>query len=249
MLRISGLIVGYEPDAPVLTDIDLHLPAAEVHAVVGPNGAGKSTLLNTIAGHCRPTAGSMLIDGRDVAGWHAVHAARAGVALAPQGRRLWGSLTVAEHLTLPRPRRIHSEGWTLEQVLNIFPALSSRLRHRGQELSGGEQQMLTIARALLTHPRLLLCDEPTEGLAPIIASQIITVLRSLPQRGITVLAALPYATTAAALADTVHILAGGRLTANTDAAPELLRAHLTLTAPPPTDSDQCTDLSQATDQR
>ncbi|QOC94312.1 ABC transporter ATP-binding protein [Micromonospora craniellae] len=236
MLRTGDLTAGYHRDTPVLHGIDLDLTAVTVHAIVGPNGAGKTTLLHTLAGHLRPTAGTVLCDGRDISGWRPTHAARTGVALAPQGRRLWPSLTVAEHLTVTRPARHHrGPAFGIDEVLNLFPALAGRLHHRGHQLSGGEQQMLTIARALRTAPRLLLADEPTEGLAPTVAGQVADVLRRLPQRGVTVLVTLPHIRAAATLADSVHVLTAGRLGQPLDAgsgqAERLIRDHLTLTSP------------------
>ncbi|MFG1676375.1 ABC transporter ATP-binding protein [Micromonospora sp. NPDC049282] len=237
MLRIGDLAAGYRPDTPVLHHITVDLAAVAVHTVAGPNGAGKTTLLHTLAGHLRPTTGRVLLDGRDVTGWTPVRAARAGVALAPQGRRLWPSLTVAEHLTVARPtaRRPDSRAWAVDELLEMFPALAARLRHRGHELSGGEQQMLTIARALRTAPRLLLCDEPTEGLAPTVAAHVTHGLRDLPRHGVTILAAVPHARAAATLSDTVHVLADGRLTgpiATSDGqAEQALRDHLALVSP------------------
>lgn len=231
MLAIGDLTAGYQPDSPVLHDVSLDITALTVHAVVGPNGAGKSTLLHTLAGHLHPTTGWVMLDGHDVTGWSPTRAARTGVTLAPQGRRLWPSLTVAEHLTLPHPRHQHGRTWTIDQVLEMFPALTARLRHRGNQLSGGEQQMLTIARALRTAPRLLLCDEPTEGLAPAAAEQVTGVLRDLPDQGVTVLVALPHARAAAALATTVHVLTAGHLTGPIagSEAEHALRDHLALT--------------------
>ncbi|WP_326564409.1 ABC transporter ATP-binding protein [Micromonospora peucetia] len=237
MLRIGDLAAGYHPDTPVLHQINVDLAAVVVHTVVGPNGAGKTTLLHTLAGHLRPTTGWVLLDGRDVTGWTPVRAARAGVTLAPQGRRLWPSLTVTEHLTVTRPpaRRPNSRTWTVDELLEMFPALATRLHHRGHQLSGGEQQMLTIARALRTAPRLLLCDEPTEGLAPTMAAHVIHALQDLPRHGVTVLAAVPHARAAAALSDTVHVLAEGRLTGpittSGGQAEQALRDHLALTSP------------------
>ncbi|MDG4755666.1 ATP-binding cassette domain-containing protein [Micromonospora sp. WMMD718] len=237
MLRIGDLAAGYRPDTPVLHHITIDLTAVAVHTVVGPNGAGKTTLLHTLAGHLRPTIGWVLLDGRDVTGWTPVRAARAGVALAPQGRRLWPSLTVAEHLTVTRPpaHRPDSRAWSVDELLEMFPALAARLRHRGHQLSGGEQQMLTIARALRTAPRLLLCDEPTEGLAPTMATHVTRALRDLPCHGVTVLAAVPHARAAATLSDTVHVLADGRLTGpittSGGQAEQALRDHLTLVSP------------------
>ncbi|MEU6022636.1 ATP-binding cassette domain-containing protein [Micromonospora sp. NPDC047134] len=234
MLHTRDLTVAY-PDGPsVLHDVTLDLRPPGVHALVGPNGAGKTTLLHTLAGHLQPISGTVHLDGRDVTGWHPTAAAHAGVALAPQDRRLWPSLTVAEHFAATRPAASRDENWTVEELLDIFPPLAARMGHRAHQLSGGEQQMLTIARALRTAPRLLLADEPTEGLAPIVADQITTVLRNVPTRGVTVLAALPHAAAAATVADTLHVIASGRLLGDTHtsaAATSALRRHLTLTRP------------------
>ncbi|MFG1776840.1 ABC transporter ATP-binding protein [Micromonospora sp. NPDC049048] len=237
MLTVSDLTAGYHRDTPVLHNVDLDLYPAAVHAVIGSNGAGKTTLLHTLAGHLRPTTGWVFLDSYDVTGWSPIRAARAGVALAPQGRRLWHSLTVAEHLTVTQPPKRREPGlaWSASDLLDLFPALAARLGHRGDQLSGGEQQMLTIARALRTAPRLLLCDEPTEGLAPTVAAHIIQVLRELPSHGVRVLVALPHARTAAALDATVQVLTAGHLTspiaATGSEAHQTLRDHLALTSP------------------
>ncbi|MFI7077556.1 ABC transporter ATP-binding protein [Micromonospora sp. NPDC049903] len=234
MLRIRDLTVAYPHGAPVLHHVTLNLDTGGVHAVVGRNGAGKTTLLHTLAGHLHPSGGTIHLDGHDVTGWHPTAAARAGVALAPQGRRLWPSLTVIEHFATARPVAGRDETWTVEELLDMFPQLADRLQHRASQLSGGEQQMLTIARALRTAPRLLLADEPTEGLAPIVANQITTVLRTLPDRGVTVLAALPHAAAAAMIADTMHVIASGQILGHTDihaVATAVMRRHLTLTYP------------------
>ncbi|MFI9642432.1 ABC transporter ATP-binding protein [Micromonospora sp. NPDC051925] len=231
MLHARDLTAGHHPDTPVLRSVSFDLPTPGVYAIVGPNGAGKTTLLHTLAGHLHPTHGTVLLDGRDITGIRPHRAARAGIALAPQGRRLWPSLTVAEHLTVTRP--VRGAGFSVEELLDLFPPLATRLRHHGHQLSGGEQQMLTIARALRTHPQLLLADEPTEGLAPHLTGHVTTALRDLPTRGVTVLVALPHAHAATALADRVHVLTAGRLSDPLDPhdgqADVLLRDHLTLT--------------------
>ncbi|MFI0796960.1 ABC transporter ATP-binding protein [Micromonospora rubida] len=244
MLRIGELTVGYEPDAPVLHTVSMALPPNGVHAIVGPNGAGKTTLLHTIAGHLRPTTGYVMLDGHDITGIRTVRAARAGIALAPQGRRLWSSLTVRDHLTMTRPGAATAQeqgcGWGVDDLLEVFPALAARLHHRADQLSGGEQQMLTLARALRLAPRLLLCDEPTEGLAPTVADRIRAVLTDLPRHGVTVLVTLPQTRAATGLAHTVHVLTAGRLSDPVDPTTEhtedLIRRHLGLTTdtePPP----------------
>ncbi|MEU8186094.1 ABC transporter ATP-binding protein [Micromonospora carbonacea] len=240
MLRINDLTVRHSPDTPVLRSASMVLPPHGVHAVIGPNSAGKTTLLHTIAGHLRPTAGHIVLDGHDITGIRPTRAARTGIALAPQGRRLWPSLTVHEHLTITRPttrKQDRGQSWNLDQLLDLFPELAARLRHRAHQLSGGEQQMLTIARALRLAPRLLLCDEPTEGLAPTAATRIRTALAGLPRYGVTVLIALPQARVATALAHTVHVLTSGRISPaldpDTDDVDTLIRRHLGLTTAQP----------------
>jgi branched-chain amino acid transport system ATP-binding protein len=197
MLAVHELRAGYGAGT-VLHGVSFEVTAGGVHAVLGRNGAGKTTLLHTIAGLHRPTGGRIVFDGCDITGWPAHRRTRAGLALVPQGRRVFASLTVAEHLAIAhrphdprRTRRDQPVGWTPARVLDQLPALAARLGHRGRQLSGGEQQMLAIARALLTRPRLLLLDEPTEGLAPQIAAQVQQLIDRLAAGGLTVLLATP----------------------------------------------------------
>jgi branched-chain amino acid transport system ATP-binding protein len=167
VLRVSRLSAGYG-GGTVLHDIDLTVGTGRVQAVVGRNGAGKTTLVHAIAGLLSPYSGTVDVSGTDLAGAPAYRIARAGVGLVPQGRRVFASLTVAEHLRLIPSGPM----WTPDRVLDLMPRLAQRLRHRGDQLSGGEQQMLAIARALLTQPRLLLLDEPCEGLAFDVADRV-----------------------------------------------------------------------------
>ncbi len=216
MLYIEALTAGYGAGT-VLHGVTLTVPTGTVHAVVGHNGAGKTTLLHAIAGLIRPTAGRVHLDSTGITGQPAHRVARAGVALVPQGRRVFASLTVAEHLTLARSRRPRAAPvWTTRRVLDLLPGLQPRLTHRGGYLSGGEQQMLAIARALLTQPRLLLLDEPTEGLAPTIAERVRQVIAALAAQKVTVLLATPHLALATALADDISVLAAGRVVANLD---------------------------------
>jgi branched-chain amino acid transport system ATP-binding protein len=157
-------------------------------AVLGRNGVGKSTLVMTVAGLVRPRAGSITVGGREVAGRRADEIARRGVGLVPQGRRLWASITVREHLELAARRaRAKTPQWTIERVYEVFPRLAERRRHLGSELSGGEQQMVAIARALLTDPSLVILDEPSDGLAPVVVDRIAEVIMGLRADGVTVL--------------------------------------------------------------
>jgi branched-chain amino acid transport system ATP-binding protein len=177
-LRLSGVSAGYG-ETVVLEAIDLALPAGESLSVIGRNGVGKSTLLATIMGHTTVHAGEIALDGRRID--HApVHArASAGLGFVPQEREIFPSLTVRENLELgARPGH-----WTLERIFELFPNLKERLGHAGNHLSGGEQQMLAIARALMTNPSVLLMDEPTEGLAPLIVEALTQVLLRLRAQG------------------------------------------------------------------
>lgn len=186
-LVVSGLVSGYR-GSTVLTGVDLAVDSGSAVAVLGRNGVGKSTLVMTVAGLVRPSAGSVMVGGREVAGRRADEIARAGVALVPQGRRLWATLSVDEHLELAASRaRGRTPRWTLERVFEVFPRLGERRRHLGSQLSGGEQQMVAIARALLTGPELVILDEPSDGLAPAVVDRIGEVLLSLRADGVTVL--------------------------------------------------------------
>ncbi|OZM76648.1 ABC transporter ATP-binding protein [Pseudonocardia sp. MH-G8] len=181
-LEVRGLVSGYDRGT-VLHGVDLDLAAGTVLGLLGRNGVGKSTLVMTLAGLVPASAGSVRLDGRELAGQRPDRIARAGIGLVPQGRRVWATLTVAEHLALAaRPG-----AWTVDAVLDLLPRLAERLRHYAGQLSGGEQQMLAVARALLTNPRLVLLDEPSEGLAPAVVDQIAGVVATLRDEGVAVL--------------------------------------------------------------
>src|SRR6266545_1070109 len=249
MLRVEHLRAGYG-GGTVLHGITLTVSAGDVHAIVGHNGAGKTTLLHAIAGLVRPAAGHVHVDGRDLTGLPAHRIARAGVALVPQGRRVFASLTVAEHLTLPRAGRTRpAPTWTVRRVLDLLPGLAGRLAHRGGQLSGGEQQMLAIARALLTQPRLLLLDEPTEGLAPAVAQQIRDVIATLAAEDVAVLLATPQLALAAGRARSISVLDTGRIVATSDSdtdrtAAAVLTAALSPLTPPDATATSITGLAQ-----
>ncbi|WP_329376727.1 ABC transporter ATP-binding protein [Streptomyces sp. NBC_01351] len=184
LLRIRGLRSGYAGGV-VLGGVDLDLDAGGTVALLGRNGVGKTTLISTVMGLVRPYEGSVDLDGRELAGARVDVIARAGVGVVPQGRRVFAPLTVDEHLTIAS--RGPARGpWTRSRVLDLLPRLGERLGHRGDQLSGGEQQMLAIARALLGNPRLLLLDEPSDGLAPAIVSQVGEVIREVSAQGMSV---------------------------------------------------------------
>jgi branched-chain amino acid transport system ATP-binding protein len=234
MLRISELTAGYH-GGTVLHGVSLAVDAGAVQAIVGRNGAGKSTLVHAVAGLLRPYSGMVVVDGADLAGKPAHRIARAGVGLVPQGRRVFPSLTVAEHLALAVGRR-RAPAWTLPRVLELLPRLGERLTHRGDQLSGGEQQMLAIARALLTQPRVLLLDEPSEGLATDLAARVRDLVADLAGTGLSVLLVEQQLDHAIEVADRIAVLDYGRLvfdepTATVRADPGRVQALLSIDQP------------------
>ncbi|MFC7545714.1 ABC transporter ATP-binding protein [Plantactinospora sp. GCM10030261] len=214
MLRVDRLIVGYD-GGTALHGVSLTVATGTVQAVIGRNGAGKSTLVHAVAGLLRPYSGRIELDGAQLAGAPPHRVARAGIGLVPQGRRVFPRLTVAEHLALAATsaRRTASTGerWTTARVLELLPRLGERSRHRGDQLSGGEQQMLAIARALLIQPRVLLLDEPCEGLAPDLAERIRELIAELARTGLTVLLVEQQLHHALRVADRIAVLEYGRL--------------------------------------
>lgn len=185
LLEVRGLRAGYK-QGTVLQGVDLELDSGRVLGLLGRNGVGKSTLVNALMGLLRPSAGTISVGGVALAGRRADVVARAGVAVVPQGRRVWSNLTVQEHFTLAVRRR-RSADWTEDRVVALLPRLAERRGQQAGTLSGGEQQMLAIARALLTGPRLMLLDEPSEGLAPAIVDQIAGAITGMREEGVAVL--------------------------------------------------------------
>lgn len=211
-LHLDTVTAGYG-HGTTLHGISVQIAPGTVHAIVGHNGAGKTTLLHTIAGLVATTGGSIRYGDRDITAWPAHRRARAGIALVPQGRRVFPSLTVTEHLAIAyRPARTDAiAGWTPARVLELFPPLAARRSHRAADLSGGEQQLLAIARALLTQPQLLLLDEPTEGLAPVLAERIQHLVGEWARGGHTTLLASPHPRLPLAVAEHISVLSTGRL--------------------------------------
>lgn len=187
MLRIEGLHAGYG-HVGVLRGINMHVEQGELVTIIGSNGAGKSTLLKCIVGILPPSAGNVQFDGQEFTGSGPERAVRAGMALVPEGRMLFGPMSVAENLALgaySRPSR-ESHKAELARVWELFPVLEERKKQTAETLSGGEQQMLAIARALMARPRLLLLDEPSLGLAPKVIAEIFRVLDALRREGLTI---------------------------------------------------------------
>jgi branched-chain amino acid transport system ATP-binding protein len=208
LLQLSGVDVHYG-DFQALYRIDLRVDPGETLAVLGANGAGKSTLLRTVAGLLKPTRGTVQLDGGDITRVPAHHRVRQGVALTPEGRRIFGSLTVEENLLVGA----HSKRpgpWSLQEVYDAFPLLEDRKARRGAFLSGGEQQATAIGRALMSNPRLLMLDEMSLGLAPVVVADIYAALPRVAERGTTVLVVEQDLTQALAVADRVQCLLEGR---------------------------------------
>jgi len=188
-LEVRGLRAGYGR-AQVLFDVDLEVDAGEVVALLGRNGAGKSTTLKAIMGLVRRTAGDVRFDGRDLGALEPYEIARLGLGYVPEDRRIFTELTVAENLAVGRQApRIGTPSWSEEKLFQLFPALRPLRERRGARMSGGEQQMLCIARTLAGNPRAVLLDEPSEGLAPVVVEHVARAIGELKQAGVAVLLA------------------------------------------------------------
>jgi branched-chain amino acid transport system ATP-binding protein len=220
---------SYYGDSHILFDVSLNVERNEVVALLGRNGAGKSTTLKSLMGVVTPRDGSIVFDGAEIAGKKSHVIARAGMQLVHEDRRIFGSLNVEENLilaALTAPQR-----WPLERVYAIFPRLKERRSSRGTDLSGGEQQMLAIARALVREPKILLLDEPFEGLAPIIVRDLLATCRTLAEAGQTILVVEQNITAAMTLADRLYVLNNGHMVESLSAQevrerPDVLHRHL-----------------------
>ena len=220
MLKIEGLNAHYGA-SHILQGVDLAVPRGRICAVLGRNGVGKSTTVRSIMGLVPPTSGRVLLDGQDIAGWQPHLVARAGVAYVPEGRLIFPDLTVIENIRVGE--RKPAKSWPIERLLELFPSLAERAGNRGSQLSGGEQQMLAIARALVSDPKMLLLDEPSQGLAPLVVRELASVIRRLCQEGVTILLIEQNMKLAEAVADELHIMVKGRMVYA--ATPEVFRAE------------------------
>ena len=229
LLEVSGLN-AYYGSARALHDVTFSMDRESV-AIVGRNGMGKTTLCAALMGLSPPRAsGSVKFDGVELAGKPAYKIARAGLGYVPQGRRLFPSLTVNEHLKIST-RSDDNGGWSIERIYDLFPRLAERKRNGGAELSGGEQQMLAIGRALLGNPKLLIMDEPSEGLAPAIVDSLVETFKTLSEDGLAILLIEQKLDVATALAERQLVMVGGEIALETTAAelendPEMQRRFL-----------------------
>ena len=206
-LEVEG-VHTYYGESHVLQGVSLRVDPGEVLAILGRNGMGKTTLIRTIIGFTPPREGRVLYEGTEITRLPPFRMVALGMALVPQGRRVFPSLSVRENLDVAR----RGEGrWTLEQVYALFPRLGERAGNRANKLSGGEQQMLAIGRALMSNPDLLLMDEPTEGLAPLLVREVGRVITELKRSGLSILLVEQNLALALSVADRVHVLSRGQI--------------------------------------
>jgi branched-chain amino acid transport system ATP-binding protein len=228
LLEVEGLN-SYYGDSHILFDVSLKVERNEVVALLGRNGAGKSTTLKSLMGVVTPRTGKVMFDGKDVAGQKSHVIARAGMQLVHEERRIFGSLNVEENLVLAglsAPGR-----WPLDRIYEMFPRLKERRTSRGTDLSGGEQQMLAIGRALIRDPKLVLLDEPFEGLAPVIVQDLLAICRRLAEAGQTIVVVEQNISAALTLADRIYIINNGHIVEQhtkqaVRAQPDILHRHL-----------------------
>jgi branched-chain amino acid transport system ATP-binding protein len=228
LLEVSGLN-SYYGDSHILFDISLHVERHEVVALLGRNGAGKSTTLKSLMGVVTPRAGSIMFDGAEIAGLKSHSIAQAGMQLVHEDRRIFGSLDVEENLVLAGLTA--SNRWPLDRIYEMFPRLKERRGSRGTDLSGGEQQMLAIARALIRDPKIILLDEPFEGLAPVIVRDLLRACSDLAAAGQTIVLVEQNLAATLALAKRAYIINNGHIahegpTSEIKARPEILQRYL-----------------------
>ncbi|MBV9975231.1 MAG: ABC transporter ATP-binding protein [Hyphomicrobiales bacterium] len=228
MLEVKGLN-AYYGDSHILFDISLHVERNEVIALIGRNGAGKSTTLKSLMGVVRPRTGSVRFDGQEIAGKKSHTIAQTGMQLVHEDRRIFGSLNVEENLVLAAISAPNK--WPIERIYDMFPRLKLRRGSRGTDLSGGEQQMLAIARALIRDPKIILLDEPFEGLAPVIVRDLMAACRKLVDAGQTMVLVEQNLAATLALAQRAYIINNGHIVheapiGELKANPQVLRRHL-----------------------
>ena len=207
MLRLEALHTYYGR-GHILQGVDLEVGEGQIAAVLGRNGVGKTTTLRSIVGLARPRSGKVLLGGKDVAGWAPHRIVRLGVGYVPEGRMIFPDLTVVENIQVAQ--RVPARQWSMERLFEVFPSLAERRKSKGSQLSGGEQQMLAVARALVTDPRIILLDEPSQGLAPLVVEELIRIIGRLRGEGVSVLLVEQNLKLAEALADVVYVMVKGQ---------------------------------------
>ena len=233
MLNVEG-IHSYYGKAHILNGLSFEVRRGEVVALLGRNGAGKSTTMKSVMQLVRPRTGRVMFQDDDLVGQPAYRVAKSGIGYVPEDRRIFTDLTVMENLEVGRqPKREGAPDWTVEQLFDIFPNLAERRGNRGKQMSGGEQQMLTIARTLMGNPALLLLDEPSEGIAPVIVEQMAETILKLKAEGLTVMISEQNLHFARAVADRAIIIEGGEKKfdgsfAELEAHPEIRDAYLSV---------------------
>jgi branched-chain amino acid transport system ATP-binding protein len=208
MLRIDGLHTYYG-HGHILQGVDLEVPPGRIAAVLGRNGVGKTTMLRSIIGLASPRSGRILLGDQDVAGWPPHLIVRVGVGYVPEGRMIFPDLTVVENIQVAQ--RVPAKQWSMERLFTLFPSLAERRRNKGSQLSGGEQQMLAVARALVTDPKVMLLDEPSQGLAPMVVEELTRLIARLRDEGVSLLLVEQNLKLAEAVADVVYVMVKGKM--------------------------------------
>jgi branched-chain amino acid transport system ATP-binding protein len=208
MLRIDDLHTYYG-HAHILQGVELEVPPGRIAAVLGRNGVGKTTTLRSIIGLASPRSGRVLLGDKDVAGWPPHRIVRVGVGYVPEGRMIFPDLTVMENIQVAQ--RVPAKQWSMERLFTLFPALAERRRNKGSQLSGGEQQMLAVARALVTDPKVMLLDEPSQGLAPLVVEELTRLIARLRDEGVSLLLVEQNLKLAEAVADVVYVMVKGKM--------------------------------------
>ena len=232
MLDVRHLEVSYGA-TQVLRDVSFSVAEGSIVALLGGNGSGKTTTLNVLSGLVAPQGGTVMLDGQRIDGLATDRVVALGLVQVPQGREVWGGMTVHDNLTLGAARRRDRRAIAadVEDMLALFPVLRQKQRARAATLSGGEQQMLAIGRALMARPRVLLLDEPSAGLSPLVVGQVVDTVRALHARGLTILLVEQNVGVAAALAERAHVLVNGEIAVSGPAAdlltnPDVLASYL-----------------------